>query len=396
MALMPTSARAEYLDALRGLAAAIVCCAHFLAAFYPFSVFAGSDDVVNQQWWEPAFLGPPLSILTSGHFAVCLFFVLSGYVLSVRIIGQDKQSKAIVGAIVKRPIRLLGLTIFAVLLGALVWSLDLLHHQEAAALAGSQAWFSQFWQGEFSASELLTKLVTGRAGAEYNPPLWTIKIELIGSMLVFFSLFLLNRFRLLIRCLLLVALIALTYGKYYEGFFIGMLLADLFKHRGEDIQRLCERFPTGWWLMTSMSIVFASFPYYAFRKPDPGNNAFITTVLSEVAPHSGMLGATLTFLVVMTSSRLQHFLCKRWFIWLGTHSFSIYVVHFLVLGTINAWLVVTLNPVLGYGASVALSGVVYVAVLLPLSVAATQFVDAPSIKLARLFERRVLSAWRAH
>ncbi len=390
--------RAKHLDALRGLAAAIVCCAHFLAAFYPYAVFAGSDGIVNKQWWEAAFLIPPLSILTAGHFAVCLFFVLSGFVLSVRMLGQPRQDKAVVAAIIKRPIRLLGLTIFSVLLGALVWSLGLLYHREAAEIAGSQAWFLQFWQGEFSGSELLRKLVTGRAGAEYNPPLWTIKIELIGSMMVFFALFVLNRLSFGVRCALLVALIALTYGTYYEGFFIGILLADLFNQRNEQINAICRKSPNSWRLMAIAAIMFAAFPYYAFRQSIPDDGAFVTTLLTAIAPHSGMLGATLMFLVVMTSARLQALLKWRWFIWLGTHSFSIYVTHFIVLGTICAWLVVALNSNLGYGASVALSGVVYLAVLLPLAVTATRLIDAPSINLARLVERRVFgflpARWR--
>ena len=64
------SKRLEYLDSIRGVAALFVLLSHTVAAFaWP----KGFDTFLNL---------PFVSILFSGQEAVCMFFVLSGYVLS--------------------------------------------------------------------------------------------------------------------------------------------------------------------------------------------------------------------------------------------------------------------------------------------------------------------------
>ena len=79
--------REEQLDGLRGIAALIVMNSHFVCAFFPYlnskffpEIFSNSDKVNNLI----GFLQPPgLSIIFNGHAAVCVFFVLSGHVLSI-------------------------------------------------------------------------------------------------------------------------------------------------------------------------------------------------------------------------------------------------------------------------------------------------------------------------
>ena len=72
--------RLYHLEGIRGLAAVSVLFAHFLQIFLPHVFYA--DPTEGHGVWERELATSPLNILVNGNFAVCLFFVLSGYVLS--------------------------------------------------------------------------------------------------------------------------------------------------------------------------------------------------------------------------------------------------------------------------------------------------------------------------
>ena len=76
---LTTPSRDHALDGIRGIACLIVLISHFMQFFLP-SVF-----VQNQidHYGEKYISETPFNILYNGHFAVMLFFVLSGMVLSI-------------------------------------------------------------------------------------------------------------------------------------------------------------------------------------------------------------------------------------------------------------------------------------------------------------------------
>jgi peptidoglycan/LPS O-acetylase OafA/YrhL len=67
--------RFDSLDGLRGLAALTVVVFHFFSAYVP-GLLADQTDT---PWWGS---DTPLAILFNGDFAVCVFFVLSGFVIA--------------------------------------------------------------------------------------------------------------------------------------------------------------------------------------------------------------------------------------------------------------------------------------------------------------------------
>jgi peptidoglycan/LPS O-acetylase OafA/YrhL len=67
--------RLTSLDGLRGVAALIVVCFHFACAFLP-------DLIPDQTGTLSWVIDTPIGILLNGPFAVSVFFVLSGFVVS--------------------------------------------------------------------------------------------------------------------------------------------------------------------------------------------------------------------------------------------------------------------------------------------------------------------------
>ncbi len=72
-----------YLDGARGVAALSVVISHYIQVFYPAALNGNSQQAHFQ--WDTLYGYSPLNLFYNRQFAVCLFFVLSGYVLSVKL-----------------------------------------------------------------------------------------------------------------------------------------------------------------------------------------------------------------------------------------------------------------------------------------------------------------------
>src|SRR4249920_301079 len=109
-----------YMDGLRGVAAFVVVLHHFALTFRPELVAAVS----------------PLTLLFAGHFAVCIFFVISGFVLSYKFFETSRADVVTSGA-VRRYFRLMPLVLTAVLISYLLLRFGLYHNFDAFALTHS-------------------------------------------------------------------------------------------------------------------------------------------------------------------------------------------------------------------------------------------------------------------
>ena len=174
--------RQTHIDSLRGIAALIVIIVHYLAAFYPYTIFGAQESYQQHAAIESIAFLPPFGMIIGGHYAVCLFFILSGYVLSYCYLGEKTQKRKLIAAIIKRPIRLGGLVYFSILAASLLWYFGLFANTAAAELSSSKPWFSKFWNGDFDFLTLLRNLSTAPfvGGEIYNVPLWTIKFGGFG------------------------------------------------------------------------------------------------------------------------------------------------------------------------------------------------------------------------
>ncbi|MBN9304127.1 MAG: hypothetical protein BGO82_17270 [Devosia sp. 67-54] len=164
------------LDGLRGWAAIAVCLYHFI--------------------WElfgarfPEFRNLGTAIFCNGRLAVSIFFVLTGYVLTIGSWGADKAG--VRRQLVKRYFRLTIPIVFAVGVTMIAVELGLNDQMLAAGAAinrpdwlGNFLHFEPTWAG---ASEFAVALAYWPVPVElsYNAFLWTMPYELLGSYLVLF------------------------------------------------------------------------------------------------------------------------------------------------------------------------------------------------------------------
>jgi peptidoglycan/LPS O-acetylase OafA/YrhL len=387
----------HYLDGIRGLAAVVVVAHHLASIFYP-ALITADKYTTRLGDWELMVASSPLNVLLGGHLAVCLFFVLSGVVLSEQYF-RTGQLAAVQSQAARRYVRLVVPVGFSVLLAAgLHWAGAFRHVELGRQL--SNAWLAGFWQEPLGAGWdlLLDALVKVplNGEAKYNPVHWTLNTELIGSYFVFALLALFGNFRRrgLLYVFMLVVLHFANLSFYLAAFTVGVALNDARHHAAwPAVAQRNRRTVVG--LLLLAGALLGSFPQAAFVEVETTAYRFLQPAWfthDRAMQVAHILGATAFIAAVMASPTLRRALGARWLRWLGGISFSLYLLHFLVIATFTSAVFLSLAPQLSYHTTVALSVLVTVPILLLLSWAMYRLVDLPGIRLARwlyehLFQR---------
>jgi peptidoglycan/LPS O-acetylase OafA/YrhL len=317
-------------DGLRGLAAVNVLLCHLFLAFLPDGFAYIYPDTTSpaamQGVIDHVIAFQPLSVLWNGQFAVCIFFVLSGYVLTKSFIETGDVTVFRLRAS-RRYLRLgvpiFGSVMFAWFVMAMGWS----HAAEAGHLSGS-TWLADFWK---KPPDLLEALRDGTYGtilggwSRFNPTLWTMKIELLGSMFVFAyrSLTLPGRVAPL-NFLLAVALLAWFFPHdwpYYTAFLAGSHVGEARLTRSKPLLALavtgaviCGGFDVSPWYDWTRALPLADNERKAFFNVSGG-------VMLLYAVRCGIFDRVL-------QSRPAQFM--------GRISYAFYLVHLPILLSVSA------------------------------------------------------------
>lgn len=224
-----------WLDGLRGVAAFVVCVSHLTGyVYFNTGLCYGHETDPGQIYRSPIGL-PFIRILFSGqYYAVVLFFMISGYVLTKRLIALLHQGRreefleALNSSVCRRPGRLWLPVIWSTFALAVFW------HATGIVTPfppREPTFIKELWNWK---RETLTFMDPFRAGfmlwTNFNYHTWTIPVELRGSMLLYVWLFATSQFSARTRVLLtLVVLWYYVYGidgVFYASFFAGYIIAE--------------------------------------------------------------------------------------------------------------------------------------------------------------------------
>jgi peptidoglycan/LPS O-acetylase OafA/YrhL len=371
------------LESLRGLAALLVVFSHLGFAFYPAMMMGGANAPVHAKF-ESIIMSTPLNAIVNGHFAVIIFFILSGFVLSY---GYFTRSIDLVSAAVKRYFRLVPIVFASVMLSYFLLKLHLYRNDELNLVTHS-SWLMMFWQQDTGILDALWQGLVGTFAlqpdpASLNPVLWTIYFELIGSLLVYAILGFVGKDS---RRWIIYAIFTLTFiGTFYVGFIIGMALCDFFVHKPHIFQKI-GHLPKGYKLGGLVAaLTLASYPAYAPAISDLGLLHASLTVMPSPEINRNILYAVagvIIVLLILTSNKIKSVFEFKPFVALGGLSYSLYATHLLILGSFGASIFLAFKAILPYNLAALATIPCFLIIALVVAYLFKRYIDTPSIKLS--------------
>jgi len=389
------------LDGVRGWAALMVACSHFVFAMHPALLGAGE---AHAHFPGAAWLGRTGAIvLYNPQFAVDIFFVLSGFVLATSV---NNRPAPLVELVLRRWLRL-GLPILATT--ALIWPLvnnHLFWPSTAGALAKSD-WLTLMYATPAGADYAYMTLPRLFAGSLvgifvpellpmpfYNPALWTMKMEFWGSVGLFAGYTLLPAAWAARGAGLLAALIAIGFTwqvPLLAPFCFGIALFELRRLAGP---RAAVPRPAAGVALLALGVLLGGMPYDMRLEPYASLFRLGAPWVGSVSLLSFRVGALCVVAAVLAWPPLQRLLLGRVSQWLGRVSFALYLVHVPILCSLGAWLLLRLEPALGYNAATLAVLPAFLAAALTVAALAARWIDEPSIRLAKRFGGAVLPTLR--
>ena len=307
------------LDALRGVAALMVVINHFV--------------LVGPLWWIPK---SPLRVLALGHEAVILFFILSGYVLTLQLTSH--RGIGYRDFLIKRLCR-----IYIPYLVVLLAAFSVINMLVIEKVSWAGAWFNDIWTGQFSGSDMRDHILfIGQYRANrVMPVIWSLIYEMRISLIMPVVAYWVARAR--VRTCLAAALLismasfalvlaeglnassanfigdwAMT-GHYLSIFIVGATLAI---HRAHWQRWLATRDRTRAVLAGSLALYFLSRSVMSVESGAIGQYIFDWCVAA---------GGADIVCTAMVSKPFALALSARPIVFLGTISYSLYLTHTVVL-----------------------------------------------------------------
>jgi peptidoglycan/LPS O-acetylase OafA/YrhL len=380
-----TTSKLVCFEAIRGLAALVVVVYHIITGFWPAILHREGSHWQATPLWLRALVRFPGKFLWDGGMAVTVFFVLSGFVLSLSFF-QKGSSRSLGSAALRRYPRLMFPVAASILLTFLLMVTgaicnrsagEYIHHVQGitydptSSQGESNHWLMNWYNFTPNFWSALRESVWGAFTglASYNLVLWTMPIELTYSFLVygFLALFGGLRNRWLLYAILGTLAVVKDYpapvnGAYFMlDFVLGMALCDLWVHNQRTWRKSLGLIP---------ALILVGLALFTVRfKP---------------------LAALIIIGSTAASPRLQQLLSTRCFAFLGRVSFGVYLVHMMVFCSLGCGCYLWLCRNLGWPhlTGTLIAGLVTVVGTLMAGWAFYHLVDRPTIALTH-----VLDAW---
>ena len=319
--------RYSELDSLRGLAATTVLLSHL-------SLVLSNVGIIER------FTRTPLHILWAGHEAVILFFVLSGFVLSLAYLNNKASSYK--DFLIRRICR-----IYIPYLVSVLIAFSLMMILARGGIEGLSGWFNQAWTSPITMELIINHIILliNFETEAVNGVIWSLvhemRISIIFPLIIIFVVKLSWKKSLILALLLsslyfILYLVFLNYLKFdvtryqssysstlhYISFFIlGAVLAKYSRQLSDIYNKL-----TLWIKVVFLLIAVLSYTYqWTF-------NINITIFNIQIVKDWAVaLGVSIFIIFVLNAQMIQKLLKINLINFVGKISYSLYLYHLIVL-----------------------------------------------------------------
>jgi peptidoglycan/LPS O-acetylase OafA/YrhL len=275
----------------------------------------------------------PLRILVAGPAAVYLFFVLSGFVLTLSLGGGGRETYATF--MLKRIVRIWLPFAVAILISAILASL--LAH---VSLRDASEWMHQTWTEPVNLILVFKHLTMLGTDISLDNPMWSLIHEMRVSFIFPLLVICASKRPILLIIVVLVAFVSSVFLQidhslnpillshittlcYLPLFIIGILLALHRKLIFKYFESLRFENRTVAWILALIGLGYSP---VVTSVVDRFNDSILLLI-------NGMSAAVIIALTV-TGHRVHHFLEKGPFLWLGKISYSLYLTHVIIFAVL--------------------------------------------------------------
>ncbi|WP_180127188.1 MULTISPECIES: acyltransferase [unclassified Acinetobacter] len=361
-------------ESIRGLACLAVVFSHLVLTFAPLLHNNIQTDLQKMSNVESAIYHSPFNFWYSGSAAVFIFFVLSGYILSYAILSKSDIKKKLISMSLKRFPRLAIPALVSCVLAWIVTSFIDVN------MSNISRWMATYGQDPFTFFDALYQGTIGAfifGSVPLNGVLWTMQIELFGSFILFFLLYLYNinkKLFFIFSAILPIPTIIIS-SQFCFGIYSFIIGIYLFLYGNKLSKHL-----------TIPALIIGLY-FAGVHNFSHSYNFFIDILGSKSYTLLNIIAGPLIVFGVLMNTKISNALDKKPLIYLGKLSFSIYLLHLVIIYSIG---IPTFNFLLTTNVSefsnIILSSTLIIFLTLIFSHFYSEYIDALSIKVGNKIE----------
>ncbi len=326
----------RWITGVKGCCCISVVLLHLLACMFPSAQNGGIKYLPITGMYNYIQL-TPINIFFNGSFAVYIFWTLSSFLLT-RSYYIHQNAKMLVRKDISKFFRISSSVIIVSCIGFLLLKCGLYYHLQAGELIENSFWTNERDYSNFGINGLISELIwkDWLVNSIMIPPLWTLRFEFVGSILV--TMLLVTEQGKNKRLLIFLSVLLLGGGSLaaYICFFSGMFLANIYEKENEK--------PWGI-VFFGIGVIMGAYPptgipvdgmyHYIYKYIISNFNTLTDSVSGVIVWY--VISAFLVLFGIMKSKQLMKMLSNRLFHFLGSISFYIYICHIPVIWSIGAF-----------------------------------------------------------
>ena len=311
--------RLTYLDGLKGWCAISVCIFHFLLMF-------AVDGFVGWKCMPQAQANPvsyyfanfPYSVLTNNSFPLYIFFAILSFVVAHSFL-QNKNNESLKVKAITRYFRFMPIVVISCFIAYLLLKFNLCKFHELYLLT-KNTWAAARIEESYSFFRFLKEslFTSFFKGTQLVSPLWCLHYLFLGSFLTYFVMWIYDKISNKYALFTFLIVIFYFVNPNYIAFIVGIISA-IICHNEYSIKKInCI-------LLIILGCVFGLFP------PVLINN--FTNIETFYA-----IGAGLILVGTHYCFQNNYFLNNQFILFCGKESFSLIIVQFLIMQSLNIYL----------------------------------------------------------
>ena len=335
----------KWITGLKGITALIIFIHHFALFFYPGFIDCAPGNTRTSIGLEYKIAMTPLNIFSWGGIAgVCIFFTVSGFLIAYNfyVRKSDYGAEYIVKRYLKLmfPVLLSSIIIFFIIKSNLFRTDKLIEMYSKIGLRNNYSGYnpnllSVIWESTIN--------LFRTSSFPINPPMWTMKYELIYSIIAVTLISAVGNSKY--RYIIYSVMILIVLNSYFLCFILGILLCDIWINQRSFIEKINSFDIRIILILLSLFLLSSTYANQGKMFYLILNNLFID-IDYLVVFHS--IVASLLILFLLLSERIRNLLSKKIFMYFGKKSLYIYLFHWVIINTFSMFIALILNNYIQY------------------------------------------------